>query len=148
MGVHIPSPFCPACSTADESLDHLFLHCTTTNFVMAYLRAKWSKFPDLNRCRNIEELVVGGSDQTWSEEDKIKYVVMIRAFLWIIWCNRNAVRFQGKIKTAPILGSKVLLTSSLWLRTRSKLHREDICCFCFAVCFASSLLLLYILASR
>ncbi|KAL4557161.1 hypothetical protein LXL04_035333 [Taraxacum kok-saghyz] len=74
------------------------------------------------RCRGIEELVVGGSDPTWSKEDRVKYKVAIHAFLWAIWCNRNAVRFQGKVKTAPILGSEVLVTSSLWLKTRSKIH--------------------------
>ncbi|KAL4572686.1 hypothetical protein LXL04_019468 [Taraxacum kok-saghyz] len=93
-GIILPSDVCPACSRCLESAAHLFLECSTARGVMATIKRRWDKLPDLSSNTDIEELLKGGTNLN-SDTERLKYVVIIRAFLWIIWCNRNDVSFNA-----------------------------------------------------
>ncbi|KAL4585498.1 hypothetical protein LXL04_010119 [Taraxacum kok-saghyz] len=85
---------------------------------------KWNKLPDLNDYDNVDELIDMENDPRWSREDSIKVGVIVRAFFWILWCNRNDLRFNSKVKTLPTLASEVTNTSFLWISNRSKIGKN------------------------
>ena len=54
--------------------------------------------------RGIEELVARGSDPTWSKEDRVKYKVAIRAFLWGHLVQQECGEISRKSQNCPYSG--------------------------------------------
>lgn len=122
-GIHIPIHLCSLYNCYPESTNHLFMQCSTIWQLMANLRVKWSKLPDLNQGVDLEDLIKGGN-LTWKKDEAIKYGIVIRAFPWAIWCNRNDIRFNRKVKGIFVLASEVVNSSFLWFRVRYKYCRN------------------------
>ena len=66
--------------------------------------------------RNIEDLLY----KCDGSRDGIKYAVVIRAFMWLLWMHRNEVCFKGKVKTIALLASDVRALAFLWYKNRGK----------------------------
>ena len=65
-----------------------------------------------------EELLQLEKDPCKSKEEATKVAVVVRAFLWIIWCNRNDVCFKGKLSCIALIASEVITVSSFWQKNR------------------------------
>ena len=123
-GVAFNSNLCPACNCFPETADHLFLRCSTTKMLRARLSTWWPKLPNPDRCRDVQSLLQGASDTRLPVMDKLKVEVILRAFIWVVWCSRNNMLFRGKIPYIPNLEYEVKNTSYLWVKVRSKFGRN------------------------
>ncbi|KAL4580407.1 hypothetical protein LXL04_016598 [Taraxacum kok-saghyz] len=88
-------------TTYDETVEHLFLRCSTAKELIAKLNSWWNVLPDLEDIQHIDELIfkgVGGSDCS-------KYAAVTRAFMWLLWMHRNDVCFKGKGKPVAMLAT-------------------------------------------
>ena len=97
-GVDIPSHLCPACNCHPESTDHLFLRCSTAKIVMAQLISWRPLLPTLDDCATVASLFHHIANLCMSPADTCKYEVILRAFLWVTWNNRNSICFRGMFR--------------------------------------------------
>ncbi|KAJ9547609.1 hypothetical protein OSB04_020152 [Centaurea solstitialis] len=95
-GVRLQANECVMCHSAAESLDHIFLNCSTTRHVGAHLSnwVDWWPIPDdtAQRFWPVSGLVAG---------DKCRIKVqktIVAAFLWVMWAQRNNKAFKGCCK--------------------------------------------------
>lgn len=112
-GVLIHSMICPSCKCDLDSVIHLFLKCSTPNNLWQPLVFAGNSSPTC-LCSCIDDLFKCGVDPSWSKFDSVKYEVVIQAFLWTIWGNKNDIYFTSSTKSIPILGSEVKYNYFLW----------------------------------
>ena len=123
-GVIIPSTLCPACNCHPESVEHLFLRCSTTKMLMAKLTTWCPSMPKLDDCTNVASMFYGGSNFGNSLAKMNKFEVILRAFLWTIWCKRNNLVFRSSISIINSLVFEVKSNSYLWTKFRSKFGKD------------------------
>ena len=123
-GIDITSALCPACNCHPESADHLFLRCSTAKLLMAHLSSWCPMMPTLDSCGNAASLFHGVANLCKSSADRNTYEVILRAFLWVIWCNRNNICFSSSIANIHSLVFEVKNFAFLWLKARSKFGKD------------------------
>lgn len=120
-GVAIQSITGPTCNRHPKSSEHFFLRCSTALELLASLKRNLSFLLDLNHWRDVDFLFNGVAKPNWSNFDKMNYKVVIRVFLWTLWCNKNIICFRNSVKNIPSLVVDAKCSSFLWMSIRSKL---------------------------
>ena len=116
--VALNSEDCPFCLTAAECLDPTFVHCSTTKIVTAHLE-NWVDWWPKN---------VSSTHEMWSlpssiTRDKHRYrvcKVIIAAFCWTIWLQRNRKLFNGSCKKEKDIFREIQFLAFDWIRCRTK----------------------------
>ena len=116
--VALNSKDCPLCLTAAECLVHTFVRCSTTKIVTAHLE-NWVDWWPKN---------VSSTHEMWSlpsfiTRDKHRYrvcKVIIAAFCWTIWLQRNRKLFNGSCKKEKDIFREIQFLAFDWIRCRSK----------------------------
>ncbi|KAL4578115.1 hypothetical protein LXL04_014231 [Taraxacum kok-saghyz] len=121
----IPACDIPACNCHPESVNHIFLTCSTTKILMAHLKTWCPLLPNIDDCLNAASLFQDVSKPYVSTAGKYMIEVILRAFVWVVWCNRNNIVFRSCISIIPSLVFEVKNHSYLWLKYRSK-HGKDL----------------------
>lgn len=105
--------WCVMCKKGGESVNHIFLHCPTANFL-------WSKLFNLAgvvgplpfSCNSFFEhfwFSFGGK-----VKGKVLWEVARIALFWVLWDERNRRIFQDKSKNSDELWDRVVYLASLW----------------------------------
>ena len=123
-GVNIPTIICPACNCYPESAEHLFLRCSTAKLLMAHLNLWRPALPTLDSCNDIASLINKVNNPSWSKEVRASMEVIVRSFLWSLWCNRNNICFRSSVSTTNTLDFEVKNTSFLWLKNRCRYGKD------------------------
>ncbi|KAJ9537397.1 hypothetical protein OSB04_030130 [Centaurea solstitialis] len=117
-GVVLSSDECPFCLTTAEGLEHLFVNCSTTKIVSAHLKEWLAWWPD--NISSVSDFWSVVSSDTRNPISLQVYKVIIAAFLWTIWTNRNGVTFNGSLKKEKEMCREVQFLAFDWIRCRAK----------------------------
>jgi len=105
-GVMLNSDLCPLCLSAQESDEHLFVHCSTSKEVRARIHAWCPDFPFV--IASVADLL--GDYDVVNNASKKKVIVgaLVVAYVWIIWNNRNLLVFNKRGNPLSIIVSEVI----------------------------------------
>ncbi|XP_024963591.1 uncharacterized protein LOC112503833 [Cynara cardunculus var. scolymus] len=117
-GVRMSSVLCPCCLSHTETEAHLLFGCSSTKVIGAYVKNWWSGFP----CQATNWAEFFSAAQFPFKGKRVKEVleVILMAFIWMIWTNRNALVFNKPIKIPMVIFKDIVLFSFNWIRIRSK----------------------------
>lgn len=93
-GVDLDSIRCSVCNNGLETEDHLFVECQVA--VILPLQQL-----------NLNEVIWFVDSHLEDKDSKICLDVVVHAFLWVIWLNRNNVSFKTRKPNPSILGDEV-----------------------------------------
>ncbi|KAL4579592.1 hypothetical protein LXL04_015745 [Taraxacum kok-saghyz] len=117
-GINTTDPSCPWCHSTVETGQHILVDCRTSKEVFAHVAA-WASDIGFPASPNvIDDFLV---HQPHPNRSKAKEVwdSISRALLWSLWCYRNELVFEGKVKTTMEL-VEVKRTAFMWSKIRSK----------------------------
>ncbi|KAJ9553155.1 hypothetical protein OSB04_017200 [Centaurea solstitialis] len=118
-GVSLSSDECPLCLTATESMDHLLVSCSTTKIVTAHM-ANWVNWWPKN---------ISTTSEIWSLVNTTTNLrlrvckVIIAAYCWTIWLQRNNKLFNGTCKKEKEIFSEIQYLAFDWIRCCTKFGR-------------------------
>ncbi|KAL4572398.1 hypothetical protein LXL04_019173 [Taraxacum kok-saghyz] len=113
-GLIIQNNLCPWCNIAEETEDHLFIHCSTAKELQATLITWWGNTRTFTGATQVQDLFVGEASSS------PQFNTAKRAYLWALWKYRNDYVFMGKIKCNKQLMFDVKLFSFNWMSTRGR----------------------------
>ncbi|KAJ9554032.1 hypothetical protein OSB04_018077 [Centaurea solstitialis] len=129
-GVSVDSLTCPLCKAKPESVDHIFGNCSTSKIVSALL-SQWVGWWPTNDIA-VPDLLSKIVSTMGNEVDrKLKNLIMA-AFFWVLWKQRNHKIFKGISKHEKKIMEDIRFTAFDWIRCRTKFGKhlswEDWCC--------------------
>ena len=86
--------WCVMCKNENESVDHLFLHCTTAQRVWTYVLQKFKVSWVLPY--EVTQLIEGDFTMQRDKRIKLLWSIVIHAVLWSLWKERNMCIFEDK----------------------------------------------------
>ncbi|XP_024965647.1 uncharacterized protein LOC112505843 [Cynara cardunculus var. scolymus] len=117
-GIRVNSILCPCCLSQPETEDHILFGCSSTKEIGDYVRNWWSSFP--YQASNLAEFFFAAQFPFKGKTEKDALEVILMAFIWVLWANRNALVFNKSPKSPVVLSKEIVLFSYNWLRVRSK----------------------------
>ncbi|KAJ9564655.1 hypothetical protein OSB04_000621 [Centaurea solstitialis] len=120
-GVSCSSDDCPLCLSTVEDLDHVFVNCSTTKVISAHLENWLDWWP--KSIRDINEIQALKSSITRENLRLRVYKVIIAAFCWSIWLQRNSKLFKGSCKKEIEIFRDIQFLAFDWIRCRTKFGR-------------------------
>ena len=106
------------CFSAVEDLEHTFTGCSSTKEVSAHL-TNWVDWWPKNAVLDQGIWSTVSTNKGEKFRNQVRKVI-VAAFLWTIWSQRNRKVFKGSIKNAKETFCEVQFLAFDWLRCRSK----------------------------
>ncbi|XP_024965762.1 uncharacterized protein LOC112505960 [Cynara cardunculus var. scolymus] len=121
-GVACSSDECPTCLVTVENLDHVFVNCSTAKAINAHM-ASWVNWWPVNATsvRDLWSVVYEIGDSGRREVGK----VIMAAYFWTVWTQRNHKTFRGKCKSDKDVCSDIQFTAYEWIRCRAKFSKPS-----------------------
>jgi len=116
--VGLQSEDCPLCLSATESTNHIFALCLTTKVVCALLAVWVDWWPkNVSLTQDIWSAICSAvGDKCRKQVRK----VIVAAFFWTIWSQRNYKVFKGSIVKEKVILGEIQFLAFDWIRCRSK----------------------------
>ena len=109
------------CNTEKESLDHLLVCCSFSKLICVHLLSWVGWWPTSeSSVQGVWTAVLSSVGNNSSKEAR---KVIVAAFLWIMWIQRNGKVFNGIIKSAEEIVEEIQYMAFAWLRSRYKLGK-------------------------
>ncbi|CAN1237951.1 hypothetical protein LINGRAPRIM_LOCUS2004 [Linum grandiflorum] len=116
---------CPLCRSDSESVDHLFIHCSFSSQVWYRFSSKLSIFGPPPR--DIQSLIFGWNDRNHLPQFNNIYKVLLHAFLWFIWIERNDTIFrEGSDKSFFQIAGRIAYAVCEWLSAFAMISNQDL----------------------
>ncbi|XP_071738882.1 uncharacterized protein [Rutidosis leptorrhynchoides] len=118
-GIVIPSVACSICNESGEDLEHVFFECSSSSDLWRLLRIWLScNMPRFNAWNEFESWFNAWSSNS---DSKVKVLLSVVTFLWVIWRYRNCVVFNDTSVNRSTLFDLIRLYFFNWLKNRSKM---------------------------
>ncbi|CAN1763258.1 Putative ribonuclease H protein At1g65750, partial [Linum perenne] len=123
-GIHLVSR-CVLCEVSCESVDHLLWQCSFTKEVWQRVSSLLSIFGP--HCRDLDSILTGWKGLNFSPFFPETSSVLLHAFLWFSWLERNDRVFNDKAKSVDQVVARILSNIGRWLAAWNVFSPERLC---------------------
>ena len=112
---HFFSPsWCVMCKKANESIDHLFLHCDFSLRLWCNILKVFGRVWVIPRSSN--DFLCLGQGLFLNNKGKVLWKVVSIATFWVIWLERNNRIFEEGEESVEFLWDRLRLWVAIWLQ--------------------------------
>ena len=120
-GVVLPSVDCKLCNAKPESLNHIFVDCSSAKLVSAHL-SQWVEWWPTN-ATNVTGLWTHIDQGSTNKVQRNVRRLLAATFFWALWKQRNGKVFGGPGKSEKELSEEIKLIAFDWIRYRAHFGR-------------------------